>query len=85
MNEEGRIAVGTAELWPEGAEEEGVVLDWMVSEGKQVEEGDPLCVFQAEKVDVEVPAPASGTIDEIVVEEDITFERGDTLAYIVPE
>lgn len=80
-----RIAIGTAELWPEDAEEEGLVINWFVGEGSDVEEGDPVCEFQVEKVDVEVSAPATGTIDEIVLEEDAELERGDTLAYIAPE
>jgi pyruvate/2-oxoglutarate dehydrogenase complex dihydrolipoamide acyltransferase (E2) component len=85
MSGEDRIPVGTAEVWPEGAEdEEGLVINWFVSEGSGVEEGDPICEFQVEKVDVEVPAPATGTVDEIVLKEDAEFERGDTLAYVVP-
>ncbi len=85
MSDGGRVAVGTDDIWPEGAEEEGVVLDWRVSEGADVAEGEVLCVFQAEKVDVDVIAPAAGTVDEIVVDEDVAFDRGDTLAYIDPQ
>jgi pyruvate/2-oxoglutarate dehydrogenase complex dihydrolipoamide acyltransferase (E2) component len=83
MNSEGRVSVDTTDVWPEDTEdEEGVVINWFVSEGSQVEEGDSLCEFQVEKVDIEVPASESGTIEEIVLEEDEEFERGDTLAYI---
>jgi pyruvate/2-oxoglutarate dehydrogenase complex dihydrolipoamide acyltransferase (E2) component len=83
VNGEDQVSVNTGSVWPEDAEdEEGLVINWFVSEESQVEEGDPLCEFQVEKVDVEVPAPVTGTIEEIILEEDAEFERGDTLAYI---
>ncbi|WP_247729884.1 lipoyl domain-containing protein [Halovivax limisalsi] len=80
------VAVDTADYWPEDAEEdEGVVVDWFVSEGESVGEGDTLCALQVEKVNVDVPAPEAGTIDEIALEEDDEFERGDVLARIRTE
>lgn len=83
MNGEDQVSVNTADVWPEDAEDdEGLVINWFVSEGSQVEEGDPLCEFQVEKVDIEVPAPVTGAIEEIILEEDAEFERGDTLAHI---
>jgi len=36
-------------------------------------------------VSVDVPAPVTGTLDELVLEEDDEFERGDVLAWIRPE
>lgn len=81
-----RIAVDTAAVWPEDTDEnEGVVVNWFLSEGSRVEEGDVLCEFQVEKVSIDVPAPVSGTLDGIALEEDDEFERGDTLAWIRPE
>ncbi|MFC3959456.1 lipoyl domain-containing protein [Halovivax cerinus] len=81
-----RVAVDTADYWPADAEEdEGVVVDWFVNEGGSVAEGDTLCAFQVEKVDVDVPAPTAGTIDEIALDEDDELERGDVLAWIRPE
>lgn len=81
-----RVAVSTADVWPEDAEESvGVVVNWFTSEGSRVEEGDTLCEFQVEKVSVDVPAPAAGTLDEIVLEEDDEFERGERLAWIRPD
>lgn len=86
MSSDDRVSLNTADRWPEDAEdEEGLVINWFVSEGSHVEEGDSICEFQVEKVDVEVSAPVAGTIDEIVLEEDAEFERGDTLAYISVE
>lgn len=81
-----RVAVEVGELWPDDVEAaEGVVVDWFVREGSQVDEGKTLCNVQIEKVDVDILSPASGTLAEIVRGEDDEFERGDTLAWIDPE
>lgn len=84
-SESDRVAVDSAAVWPDDADEdEGIVVNWFTREGNQVDEGDTLCEIQIEKVDVDVPAPADGTLDEIVLDEDAEFERGDTLAWIRP-
>ena len=78
-----RVAINVDEYWPEDADDdEGIVINWFVSEGGAVEEGDVLCEIQVEKVDVDIPAPTSGTLTEIVVPEDGEFGHGDVLAYI---
>ncbi|WP_433634227.1 lipoyl domain-containing protein [Halomicrococcus sp. NG-SE-24] len=84
--ESDRVEVNTEDVWPDDAEaNEGVVVNWFVSEGGHVDAGDDLCEYQVEKVSVDVPAPASGTVDEIVLGEDDEFERGETLAWIQPD
>ena len=81
-----RVAVDTGDVWPEDTDEdEGVVVNWFLREGSRVDAGDDLCEFQVEKVSVDVPAPASGTLEEIVLEEDDEFERGAVLAWIRPD
>lgn len=81
-----RIAVDVDAVWPEEAEEdEGVVVDWYVGEGATVEDGGTLCTIQVEKVSVDVPAPAAGTLVEITLDEDDTFGRGDVLGYVDPD
>lgn len=81
-----RVAVDTADVWPEDTDEdEGVVVNWFITEGSHVGEGNDLCEFQVEKVSVDVPAPVTGTLDEIVLEEDDEFEQGKTLAWIRPD
>lgn len=83
MSNTDQVAVDTVDIWPEDAQdEEALVINWFVSEGSKIEEGEPICEIQVEKVDVEIPAPASGMIAEIVLKEDAELERGDTLAYI---
>ena len=80
-----RVAVEVSAVWPDDVEaNEGVVVDWFVREGATVEEGETLCTVQVEKVDVDVPAPVSGELVEVVFAEDDEFERGDTLAWIEP-
>src|SRR5437762_4668971 len=59
---------------------EGTVLEWHVSEGDSIEEGDTVVEVSTDKVDAEVPAPASGTITKILVGPDETIEVGKPLA-----
>jgi pyruvate/2-oxoglutarate dehydrogenase complex dihydrolipoamide acyltransferase (E2) component len=41
---------------------EGQVIEWLVQDGQQVAEGQPLFTLEAEKSANEVEAPASGTL-----------------------
>ncbi len=50
------------------------------SEGDQIAEGDTVVEVSTDKVDAEVPAPASGTITKILVGPDETVEVGKPLA-----
>src|SRR3954447_1443421 len=59
---------------------EGTILEWHVSEGDQIAEGDTLVEVSTDKVDAEVPAPASGTITKILVGPDEDVEVGKPLA-----
>src|SRR5437763_984112 len=69
-------------LMPEMGESvtEGTVLEWHVSEGDSVREGDTMVEVSTDKVDAEVPAPASGTITKILVGPDETIEVGKPVA-----
>src|SRR5438874_1285616 len=59
---------------------EGTVLEWHVAEGDSVEEGQTVVEVSTDKVDAEIPAPASGTITKLLVEPDETVKVGQTLA-----
>ncbi len=59
---------------------EGTVLEWHVSVGDVVEEGDILVEVSTEKVDAEVPAPAAGKITRLCAEPDDEIAVGATLA-----
>ena len=73
-------------LMPEMGESvtEGTVLEWHVSEGDSVEEGQTMVEVSTDKVDAEVPAPASGTVTKILVQVDEEIEVGKPLAEIDP-
>lgn len=61
---------------------EATINKWLVSEGAQVKEDDPLVEVATDKVDSEVPAPAAGTIVSINVKEGSVAKIGDILAVI---
>ncbi|MEU4982077.1 2-oxoglutarate dehydrogenase, E2 component, dihydrolipoamide succinyltransferase [Streptomyces sp. NPDC021969] len=80
----GGAAEGTDVVLPALGESvtEGTVTRWLKSVGDSVEEDEPLLEVSTDKVDTEIPAPASGTLLEIVVGEDETAEVGAKLAVI---
>jgi pyruvate dehydrogenase E2 component (dihydrolipoamide acetyltransferase) len=61
---------------------EGTITKWLKQEGEQVEADEPLLEISTDKVDTEVPSPASGTVTQIVVQEGETVEVGTKLAQI---
>ena len=61
---------------------EGTVTRWLKSEGERVEADEPLLEVSTDKVDTEIPAPASGVLLEINVGEDQNAEVGTQLAVI---
>src|ERR671935_577662 len=63
---------------------EGTVLEWHVSEGDSVEEGQTMVEVSTDKVDAEVPSPASGTVSKIMVQVDEEVDVGKPLAEIDP-
>ena len=81
---EDTVAVDSETVWPADSAdvEEAIVSNWFVREGTAVSEDDPIAEIQIEKVSIDVPAPATGEIAEIVVEEQDEFRRGDVLARI---
>ncbi len=61
---------------------EGVVTRWLKSVGDAVAADEPLLEISTDKVDTEIPAPASGTLTSIAVETDGTVEVGAEVARI---
>ncbi|WP_432015185.1 2-oxoglutarate dehydrogenase, E2 component, dihydrolipoamide succinyltransferase [Streptomyces cucumeris] len=61
---------------------EGTVTRWLKEVGDSVEADEPLLEVSTDKVDTEIPAPAAGTLLEILVAEDETAEVGAKLAVI---
>ena len=63
---------------------EGTILEWHVSEGQEVVEGETVVEVSTDKIDAEVPAPTSGVITKLLAEPDDTVEVGQVLAQIQP-
>src|SRR3954465_13414062 len=61
---------------------EGTVLEWRKQEGDQVEADEVIVEVSTDKVDAEVPAPASGTVAKIHAAEGDTVQVGSVLAEI---
>jgi pyruvate/2-oxoglutarate dehydrogenase complex dihydrolipoamide acyltransferase (E2) component len=60
---------------------EGQIAEWLVADGAQVTEGQPLYLLEADKSTNEVEAPATGTL-HIEAEVGETYEVGTVIAYI---
>ena len=63
---------------------EGTILEWHVSEGQEINEGDTVVEVSTDKIDAEVPAPASGVVTKILAQVDDTVTVGQVLAEIDP-
>ncbi len=61
---------------------EGEVARWLVSEGQDVAEDDPLVEIQTDKTTVEIPSPAAGKVTQILVEEGKVVPVGTVLVVI---
>jgi 2-oxoglutarate dehydrogenase E2 component (dihydrolipoamide succinyltransferase) len=62
--------------------EEVTVIKWLKNEGDPVDELEPLLEVNTDKVDTEIPAPASGTVLKILAEEGAPAKVGAVLAFI---
>jgi 2-oxoglutarate dehydrogenase E1 component len=61
---------------------EGTILEWRVKLGDFIKVDDTIVEISTDKVDVELPSPASGTVNEILVEEGETVTVGQVIARI---
>src|SRR5687768_5121985 len=61
---------------------EGTVLEWHKQEGDAVEADETIVEISTDKVDAEVPAPATGTVTKIHFAEGDTVGVGAVLAEI---
>jgi len=61
---------------------EGTVTRWLKAEGDQVALDEPLLEVSTDKVDTEIPSPAAGVLEKIVVSVDQTVAVGAELALI---
>jgi pyruvate dehydrogenase E2 component (dihydrolipoamide acetyltransferase) len=61
---------------------EGTITKWLKQQGEQIEADEALLEISTDKVDTEVPSPASGIVTQILVQEGETVEVGTKLAVI---
>ena len=64
---------------------EGEVARWLVEEGQEIAEDDPLVEVQTDKATVEIPSPASGRVARILVGEGEVVAVGTVLVVIGDE
>ena len=64
---------------------EGTVTKWMKNVGDKVQRDEPLFEISTDKVDAEIPAPASGTLKEIRVQPGATVPINTVVGVIAPE
>ncbi len=63
---------------------EGTIIRWLKQVGDSVAQDEPLFEVSTDKVDSEVPSPASGVLTEILVREGETVDVGARLAVVGP-
>ena len=61
---------------------EGEIARWLVSEGQEIAEDDPLVEIATDKTTVEIPSPAAGTVAKIFVGEGEIVPVGTVLVVI---
>jgi pyruvate dehydrogenase E2 component (dihydrolipoamide acetyltransferase) len=61
---------------------EGEIARWLVAEGDEVAEDQPLVEIQTDKTTVEIPSPAAGKVARILVEEGKVVPVGTVLVVI---
>jgi 2-oxoglutarate dehydrogenase complex dihydrolipoamide succinyltransferase (E2) component len=59
---------------------EGTILEWRKRPGDWVEADETICDVSTDKIDVEIPSPASGRLERILVEPGKTVSVGTVLA-----
>lgn len=61
--------------------DEAILSEWLVSDGAEVKEGEPLFVLESDKSQQEIEAPASGTL-KIRAQAGETYKVGAVLGEI---
>jgi pyruvate/2-oxoglutarate dehydrogenase complex dihydrolipoamide acyltransferase (E2) component len=64
---------------------EGTVVAWRVEVGDRIDAEQTICEISTDKIDTEVPAPATGVVTEILVPLETTVAVGEVLARIAVE
>ena len=64
---------------------EGTILEWHVKVGDPIKVDDTVVEISTDKVDIELPSPATGTVSELLVAEGETVTVGQVIARISVE
>lgn len=62
----------------------GKILELLVNEGDEVEEGDPVVILEAMKMENELKAPTSGKVVAVEAKENTSVEKNQFLLEIEP-
>jgi pyruvate dehydrogenase E2 component (dihydrolipoamide acetyltransferase) len=70
--------MAVAVIMPELGESivEGTIVRWLKHEGESVQEDEPIVEIMTDKVNTELPAPASGILQQILAAEGATVKVG---------
>ena len=72
----------TLPMLGEGAHE-GTIGKWLKQVGEPVEEFEPVVEIITDKVNAEIPAPATGTLSSILIKEGETVEVGTVIGEVM--
>ena len=61
---------------------EGIITQWLVEVGDEIEQDQPIVEISTDKVDTEIPSPVAGVLKEKRAEVDDTVEVGQVLAVV---
>src|SRR5215831_12712360 len=64
---------------------EGTITKWLKQPGEKVQRDEPLFEISTDKVDAEIPAPASGTLQDIKVQAGATVQVNTVVGTIAEE
>jgi len=64
---------------------EGTIVRWRKQPGDTVVYEEPICDIATDKIESELPAPATGTLAEILVEEGETIDVGTVIAVVLTD
>src|SRR5215510_11739464 len=61
---------------------EGTLTKWLKKKGDRVERDEPLFEISTDKIDTEIPSPAAGVVQDILVKEGETVQINTVVAVI---
>ncbi|MBA2272440.1 MAG: biotin attachment protein [Actinobacteria bacterium] len=65
--------------------EEASVSEWSVDVGEAISKGQVLAIIESEKVEMELPSPASGIVAKHLVAKGVTVAVGEDVAIIAAD